>query len=881
MKTMLKRIVSLSLCIFMCLTVLSVFAQEIAPGYRIQKKLSEADNAYCARSGNEGQLQQEGGFSIWRADSWVEYKNINIPAAGNYRIGIKVGSVSGAVTMAKVSIDGEVAIDMESAVPVGEYHSQIEVVYGILTFEEAGTHTVHILGTGGGAHYADYMYIEYLGEPITVSSITAGESDILAGDPVSSGCDVLTVEFSRNISAELADSLEGKVILEDENGKEIKAIGKVSGKKLDIALLKALSPGKTYTISLVEVYDSLNYSSVTNEEYSFVTEIGDGVATIVDGVATVYGDQIELSAKLLSSANVGIEGRAYNVFLILTDGEAVQVPVMKGQSGPDGVIEGTLQMSEGSPDGEYALVLDSEYSEKVTVKFVYVQKPTKEAIEQALNNCADETEVEAVLSDVTNAFYLGIDPAKEIGSTKKAEVYKHFVGKDIAYDDIAKTFRKYIAVENFRQAKNAIKFRSVVAKEENWNNLGVNKAKYNVFSNETAVTITVVNQKLIALSSITDAEEYIENFEEVLDTSLLLTIGKEKAELKGENISAYVNQGVSVPVSFKNEISDVSKVIFSLTVSDEALFENTEFVSENTAEVVVDGKTLTGVLEFDSPVSVEELGSVSLQMPKDTGSFDVKIEAEITYAPAEFDFTLGETAASYELDIDVTENPKDNPIVESQRPSGNRRPSGSSSGGSSGGSVTVKPTEPPKEEVKEFSFSDVSKEHWAHEAVDYLLKKGIVEETEDGKFNPDLKAPREEIVKMMVLALGLTDDKAESKLKDVEKTNPYYKYIASAEKYGIILGNDLGEFMIGKSVTREDICVIIHRAVKKIYSFSTSTEKFSDNDKISDYAKEAVSDLFGAKIINGMGDGTFAPKGDMTRAQAAKMIYEIIKAVER
>ena len=134
---------------------------------------------------------------------------------------------------------------------------------------------------------------------------------------------------------------------------------------------------------------------------------------------------------------------------------------------------------------------------------------------------------------------------------------------------------------------------------------------------------------------------------------------------------------------------------------------------------------------------------------------------------------------------------------------------------------------------------------------------------------------------MMVVALGLTDESAKSSLSDVNAGNSFYKYIASAEKYGIVLGDDEGKFRIGTEITREDICVILHRAVQRIYSFKGAEGLFADESVISGYAKSAVYDMRGAGIINGMGNGEFNPKGNVTRAQAAKMIYEIVKAVGR
>jgi len=57
----------------------------------------------------------------------------------------------------------------------------------------------------------------------------------------------------------------------------------------------------------------------------------------------------------------------------------------------------------------------------------------------------------------------------------------------------------------------------------------------------------------------------------------------------------------------------------------------------------------------------------------------------------------------------------------------------------------------------------------------------------------------------------------------------------------------------------------------------TGLSQFSDRDGIRNENKEAVAVLVGLGIIDGMGDGTFQPKGDLTRAQASKLVATLVK----
>ena len=79
-------------------------------------------------------------------------------------------------------------------------------------------------------------------------------------------------------------------------------------------------------------------------------------------------------------------------------------------------------------------------------------------------------------------------------------------------------------------------------------------------------------------------------------------------------------------------------------------------------------------------------------------------------------------------------------------------------------------------------------------------------------------------------------------------------------------------------ITRQDMAVILCRALeKKNINLIAGEVVFSDESEISEYAKPAVVKLASSGILKGMSDGSFAPIGVLTRAQAAKAIDEALK----
>ena len=206
---------------------------------------------------------------------------------------------------------------------------------------------------------------------------------------------------------------------------------------------------------------------------------------------------------------------------------------------------------------------------------------------------------------------------------------------------------------------------------------------------------------------------------------------------------------------------------------------------------------------------------------------------------------------------------------------------GLAGGGGGGGNNTTKPEETPDEkpDVTVATFSDLDGFDWAGDAIETLAKKGVLAGRGDGKFAPNDAVTREELVKIIIEAFGLSKDGAKCDFADVNSDRWSYSHIATATHLGIVMGN--GEkFNPSAEMTRQDMAVVLNRLANRLeVNLNGKALTFDDDSEISDYAKEAVSALSGAGIINGMGDGTFAPAASVTRAQAAKVIYGLLELV--
>lgn len=177
------------------------------------------------------------------------------------------------------------------------------------------------------------------------------------------------------------------------------------------------------------------------------------------------------------------------------------------------------------------------------------------------------------------------------------------------------------------------------------------------------------------------------------------------------------------------------------------------------------------------------------------------------------------------------------------------------------------------------SFIDVKAE-WAKEAVESLAARGIML-GEAGKFNPDGIMTRAEFIAMLMNIFEFTEENLSTTLSDVKGDSTYDNEIATAQRLGIINGRLDGSFGRHDEVTRQDMAVMTYRAL--VYSGVKVEEKvsleFTDLEKASPYALEAIHALQSYGILNGTGKGGFAPLTNTTRAQAAVIIYKIMSLV--
>lgn len=202
------------------------------------------------------------------------------------------------------------------------------------------------------------------------------------------------------------------------------------------------------------------------------------------------------------------------------------------------------------------------------------------------------------------------------------------------------------------------------------------------------------------------------------------------------------------------------------------------------------------------------------------------------------------------------------------------------------GEPIFEPSEEIPVKIDHAVYTDLGNHKWAEEAILYLSDRKIVNGKGNRIFDPGAQVTREEFLKMLVLATELETKENKNPFTDVNDNAWYAPYIKVAIKTGITKGKSATVFGIGDPITRQEMAVMLQRAAKAAGISTTDKidlvyfeDPFVDRNEMASWASSSITTLYKAGFISGVGNGRFAPNATATRAQAAQMIYNLIKGL--
>jgi|GEM_PF-738369 len=177
------------------------------------------------------------------------------------------------------------------------------------------------------------------------------------------------------------------------------------------------------------------------------------------------------------------------------------------------------------------------------------------------------------------------------------------------------------------------------------------------------------------------------------------------------------------------------------------------------------------------------------------------------------------------------------------------------------------------------SFEDVTNNSfaWAKDTIETLAGAGIVAGVDSSRFEPGRAVTRAEFASLLVKALGLeVKEGTKNPFKDVKGDAWYAGAVTAAAGNGLVKGYEDGTFRPEKTITREEVAVMLVRAM----NLPEGEEKlsFKDNDKVSAWARKSVGAAAAHGLVKGFEDGTFRPEEAASRAECAVMVYRMLVA---
>ncbi len=199
--------------------------------------------------------------------------------------------------------------------------------------------------------------------------------------------------------------------------------------------------------------------------------------------------------------------------------------------------------------------------------------------------------------------------------------------------------------------------------------------------------------------------------------------------------------------------------------------------------------------------------------------------------------------------------------------------------------VTTPETTPVTTPVTTPAFSDLSG-HWARETALELSGLGIIQGYPDNTFRPDNKITRIESVAIIVRAMkyDTTEQQELDSFSDSADIPAWGRSAAAAAVSAGLVKGSAGEagktFNPNSLITRAEMAALTARIISEKAGSSLIPEAgFADAGQIPAWAKSDI-DLAAAKgIIKGYPDNTFQAGREVTRAEAAVMIKNMLKVL--
>jgi len=171
-----------------------------------------------------------------------------------------------------------------------------------------------------------------------------------------------------------------------------------------------------------------------------------------------------------------------------------------------------------------------------------------------------------------------------------------------------------------------------------------------------------------------------------------------------------------------------------------------------------------------------------------------------------------------------------------------------------------------------YDFKDMP-DNWSTLALQEAVKNNLLHGYE-GRIKPNDDITRAEVATVINRAFNSQDRINISRYNDVNENDWFYSEIEKAINMETFRGNN-NKFNPNLPITREEVFLVIARALK-LKDSDYSIKNFNDTNELSSWAKGKVFAMVNNGYVKGS-ESNLNPKGNITRAEFAQVMHNIIK----
>ena len=151
----------------------------------------------------------------------------------------------------------------------------------------------------------------------------------------------------------------------------------------------------------------------------------------------------------------------------------------------------------------------------------------------------------------------------------------------------------------------------------------------------------------------------------------------------------------------------------------------------------------------------------------------------------------------------------------------------------------------------ENKFTDVTEEDWFHDVVLELAASGVVNGMTETTFEPQGTLTRAEFATMLYRVSYAPVVTGESTYSDVKTGDWYYDAVIWATEAGVVNGMGDGTFAPNDNITRQEMATMLYRLAKAEKVEEDKLASFPDAASVADWAKDAMNWAVSTEIVNG------------------------------